>query len=293
MEFAGRSYWRKKSLLFYFTPGQLYFILVRIGCHLFSDIFYVAFVYIWPYRKVLILKNTEKSFPHYSNSQKRQFLRKYYRHLADLITEPFLLSLCPERELHRLVRYENLSLVRNFLIEGKDVVLMAAHCGNWEYLLTLPLEIEAEIFAAYSPVSQRLLNNKLKSMRSRFGIKLIPKKDWYRQALKQEGNRPAIFLSVTDQRPAKPGGFNLMFLNQETNVQSGAARIALKRAASVVYVDVKKQSRNSYTFSFKVLSEDSQKSSEPALISAYYQCLENTILRQPELWLWSHNRWKF
>jgi len=220
-------------------------------------------------------------------------LRACYRHLADLITEPVLMRLCRKRDRSRMVRYENVSLLRELLAKGSDVVLMASHYGNWEYLFSLPLIIDAEVLAVYSPVSPDFLNNTLKKLRSRFGISLIPKKEWCRQALKHASDRPAVFISVSDQRPAQAGNQTVRFMNQTTHVQSGAVRIAGRRAAAVVYLNVKKEERNSYHFRFELLAENASECSESELITAYYQQLEKTILRKPELWLWSHNRWKF
>jgi KDO2-lipid IV(A) lauroyltransferase len=293
MEFVRAPRGRNTGVSVSFPPEQLLFRLIRAACHFFSDLFYLTFVYLWPYRRKVILRNVENAFPHYSDSDKRRFLRKYYRHLADLITEFPLIHGCPEQELHALVRYENVTLLRDLLKAGKDVVLMAAHCGNWEYLRSLPLYVDAEVFAAYAPVSPPFLNDKLKNMRARFGIQLIPKKDWYRQVLKRTSASPAIFISVTDQRPAGPGSLNLLFLNQKTAFQSGAAQIALKRSAAVVYVDVVKTDRNAYTFRFEMLSQNPHSSCVSDLNLAYYHHLEKTIRRQPELWLWSHNRWKY
>ena len=276
-----------------FPAWSLRFSLIRFVCRALSDICFLIFVYIWPYRREVITKNLKNAFPDHSQKENNQLLRACYRHLADLITEPVLMRLCRKRDLSRMVRYENVSLLRELLAKGSDVVLMASHCGNWEYLFSLPLIIDAEVLAVYSPVSPGFLNDALKKLRSRFGISLIPKKEWYRKTLQHTSEKPAVYISVSDQRPARPGNQTVRFMNQTTHVQSGAVRIAGRRAAAVVYLDVKKEKRNSYHFRFELLAENASECCESQIITAYYQHLEKTILRKPELWLWSHNRWKF
>ena len=40
-----------------------------------------------------------------------------------------------------------------------------------------------------------------------------------------------------------------------------------------------------YTLEFKIIKSKN-------ITKEYVQLLEKTILKQPEAWLWSHNRWK-
>lgn len=273
-------------------PTLRYRLALR-GWHSLSDVIFLILVKLWPYRRNVILINLARCFPNLSEKEVKQMVTAYFRHLADLIVAPFMISNLKRSELDRLVKYENIGLIRELLEQNKSIVLMASHYGNWEYLLSLPLQTNCQVLAAYSPVSNKLIDGWLCKMRSKFGVKLIPKSEWYRQTLGWCERTPAIFVTIADQRPPESGKYYLDFMNLKTFIQSGAARIAINRNAAVVYLDVVKEGRNAYRFRFNLITTQASRLGEADIMERYYKSLETTIRRQPELWLWSHNRWKF
>jgi KDO2-lipid IV(A) lauroyltransferase len=293
MSFSPIAWEKEKLSSFSFPELNLRFTLLRFISNRLSDLFFIIFVYAYPYRKSVILENLKKAFPGKSAKEYTQLLIRYYRHLADLLTEPFLIGFCKKKDLGRLVKYENAALVKGILDSGKDVVLMASHYGNWEYMLSMPMEVEGNVLTAFSTVSNSWLNNLLKKMRGKYGMGMIPKQDWYRASLKSDSSQPTVFIAVADQRPVGVSKDTVHFFGKKTYVQCGAARLAEQRDAVMVYLDVKKQSRNVYSYCFVKQPTLPGKRDIGSMMAAYYAQLEKTIARQPELWLWSHNRWKF
>lgn len=271
----------------------LRFRLALWGWRSLSDLIFLVLFRLWPYRRNMVLLNMARCFPTRSEKEIRQMVTAYFRHLADLVVEPFMISGTARASLGKLVKYENTALIDRLLREKKSIVLMASHYGSWEYLLSLPLQTDCQVLAAYSPVSNKWLNSWLLKMRGRFGAVLIPKSEWYRRTLGWNAESSAIFVTIADQRPPESGKYYLNFMNRKTFVQSGAARIAVQRDCAVVYLDVTKKERNSYHFRFRLITSQARELGEAGIMEHYYKALENTIERQPELWLWSHNRWKF
>ncbi|GGM84987.1 acetyltransferase [Dyadobacter beijingensis] len=271
----------------------LRFRLALWGWRSLSDLIFWVLVGLWPYRRNMVLVNMARCFPTRSEKELRQMVTGYFRHLADLIVEPFLIRKMPHGGLGSLVYYENTQLIDRLLQDKKSVMLMASHYGSWEYLLSLPLQTDCQVLAAYTPVSSKWLNAWLLRLRSRFGVVMVPKSEWYRKALGWEEGSPAIFVTIADQRPPESGKYYLNFMNRKTFIQSGAARIAVQRNCAVVYLDVTRTRRNTYHFRFRLITEQPGELGEAGIMEHYYKALETTIERQPELWLWSHNRWKF
>ncbi|TLV03766.1 lysophospholipid acyltransferase family protein [Dyadobacter luticola] len=269
------------------------FRLALFGWRSVADLIYLIFRNLWPYRQQLILKNLADCFPVFSEGEIKALSTRYFRHLADLIVEPFLVHQLPTSSLGKLTTYDNLPLLRQLIAEKKDIVLMASHYGNWEYLLSLPLMADCNVLAAYSPLSNRFLDRVLRKFRGRYGVQLVPKSEWYRTVLKWQSDKPSIFITIADQRPGSIAKNHVEFMNLKTFVQPGAARIAANRNCAVIYLDVQKKARNSYHFSFEPLVSESLNLNEKHLMKTYFNALEMTIRRQPELWLWSHNRWKY
>ncbi|MCF0070975.1 lysophospholipid acyltransferase family protein [Dyadobacter sp. CY261] len=271
----------------------LRFRLALWGWRSLSGLIFRVLINLWPYRRNMVLVNMSRCFPTRSDKEIRQMVTAYFRHLADLIVEPFMISRMPHGGLGWLVHYENTQLIDKLLQEKKRIVLMASHYGSWEYLLSLPLQTNCEVLAAYTPVSNKWLNAWLLKLRGRFGAVMVPKSEWYRKAIGWDKGSPAIFVTIADQRPPESGKYYLNFMNRKTFVQSGAARIAIQGDCAVVYLDVSQRKRNTYHFRFRLITEKPRELGEAGIMEHYYKALENTIERQPELWLWSHNRWKF
>ncbi len=247
---------------------------------------------VWRYRKQVIITNLKNAFPGYSAQEQGQMLSLYYDHIADLIVETFMLASLSRDRLQRLARYQNTDLLADLFNSGRDVILMASHYGNWEYLLSLPLITNYRVVAAYSPLSNKFLDQKMKGLRSRYGVTLIDKKDYYRFILREESSQPTLYVLITDQRPGAYSKKKLTFLNQKTFVHAGAQRIAARLDGAVVYLDVVNRKRHFYDYRFELMTDNIRDQAPEKLIKDYYKLLENTIQRKPELWLWSHRRWK-
>jgi len=258
----------------------------------FSEILFIILSKIVGYRKDVILQNFRNSFPEIPKSKEAGLVNSYYRHLSDLLVELFLLNNLKTKEISHFVRYENIQLLKRLYRSGKDILLLASHYGNWEYLLTLPLVTDYEVIAVYSPISNAAIDQCMLRLRSRFGVRLVKKSDWYRTVLKENYGKPRIYVMIADQRPVPPYKNPVHFLGKTTFVQAGCERIGQKLNCAIVYTDVEKMARHRYKFKFKLMRDSGTEIRSGEILEAYYRELEKTILRNPSCWLWSHNRWK-
>ena len=257
-----------------------------------ANIIFIFLSKIIRYRKNVIHKNFKNSFPEISEQKEAELVNSYYRHLSDLIVEPFLINNLKEKDINNIVEYENIHLLTKLHRSGKDVLLLASHYGNWEYLLTLPLVTDYEVLAVYSQISNSIINRYMESLRSRFGVRLVKKSDWYRTVLNETRERPKMYVMIADQRPIFPFKNSVHFLEQKTYVQSGCERISEKLNCAVVYADTQKVARHKYRFKFLLMGENNVKKQPGGVLEEYYHLLEKTIVRNPSDWLWSHDRWK-
>lgn len=257
-----------------------------------SDFLFLLVARLFRYRESIIRANLKASFPGISRREQHQLTEKYYRHICDLLVEPLIVNSVSLSCLNRLICFENLGMLRQLFRQGRNVVLMVSHYGNWEYLFTLPMFTDHEVIAAYSPLSSSFWDKKMKRIRTRFGLTVIPKAELYKTVLKRQSGNPALYILICDQRPQAPAKHFVQFLNQHTAVQAGPGRIAQKTESAVVYLDARKESRNSYAYRFRLISENGSKENNNGILEKYYSELEKSIRRRPELWLWSHRRWK-
>jgi len=60
-----------------------------------------------------------------------------------------------------------------------------------------------------------------------------------------------------------------------------------------VYLDITKVKRGHYVGRFFVITPDASLEPDFVIMERYIRKLEETVLREPAYYLWSHNRWKF
>ena len=116
-------------------------------------------------------------------------------------------------------------------------------------------------------------------------------RDTYKEMirLKDEVNATAF---IADQTPAPESAYWTTFLNQDTPVFWGTEKIAKKVNYPVVYASVKRTARGYYEILAETLFENPKATVDGEISEAHTRKLEKEIREQPEIWLWSHRRWK-
>ena len=245
------------------------------------------------YRKSIIQSNLNNSFPNKSTQEKRRISKQFYKHFAQFLTEIIKMFYISKNSIRKRVQFKNKALIQYYYSEKKDVILVLGHYGNWEWgLLATSLVSDHEMVGIYKPLSSSFWNQQIKKLRSKFGATLVSMKESVRYLLKQS-NKPRLIGMIGDQIPTKNEiDYWTTFLNQETAVFSGTEKLAKKLNCPVVFVHIDKIKNGYYEMSFELITENPQVHPEGEITNLHTQKLEEKIKERPELWLWSHRRWK-
>ena len=267
-----------------FSPSwilRLYFLKIYILLRLFG------------YRKNVIAENLNNSFPSKSTKEKRRITQQFYKHFAQFLIEIIKMFSISKKYIKKRVQFKNKELIQHYHSKGKDVILVLGHYGNWEWgLLATSLVSDHEMVGIYKPLSSSFWNQQIKKLRSKFGATLVSMKESVRHLLKQ-GDKPRLIGVIGDQTPTENEiDYWTTFLNQETAVFLGTEKLAKKLNCPVVFVHIDKIKNGYYKMSFELITENPQAHSEEEITNLHTQKLEEKIKERPELWLWSHRRWK-
>jgi KDO2-lipid IV(A) lauroyltransferase len=259
-----------------------------------SDILYLFLYYIIKYRRIVVSENLLNSFPEKSKSDLRQIEKRFYRYLADLMLESVKTISISANEIKKRFVFKNLELLTNYLQNGRSVIAVTGHYGNWEWgPVAIGLELKEKVLVVYKPLSDKLFEGLMNSMRTRFGTIMVPMKQTLRKVVEFK-NEPHLLVLVGDQTPSREESeYFTSFLNQQTAVFLGVEKIALKTNNPIIYFSINKLKRGYYECLVKSLIDNPEQTNEYEITNSHIRELEKNIRFQPEYWLWSHKRWKF
>ncbi|PST83562.1 lipid A biosynthesis acyltransferase [Pedobacter yulinensis] len=256
-----------------------------------SDILFVLLHSLLRYRSKVTLQNLARAFPDKTYADIASTAGLFYQHLARLLTDVLRLFSISEPAIRRMVRLRNPGLLQACHASKRDVIAVTGHYGNWEYLNILPRLTDYEVFAVYKPLKSKLAGRIVARIRSRFGMQLIPAGQAARQLMRSSPH-PRLSVLIADQYPGPSSPADFCFLNQSTAAFTGAEKLARATGAMVLYLEMEPTAAGGWEVGFSLITDTPQTCSEGEITAKFLDKLQGTISKRPELWLWSHRRWK-
>lgn len=260
--------------------------------------FFVAFVfyYLIPIRKGTVLKNLRLAFPNWENSKIKKTAWENYKSIAITFIEILSLENLSTTELTNAINCPNINLIVDKLKEGKGVILLSAHFGNWEFVaISVAQQIGIPFTVIIKPQSNKFVSERMNKYRTKWGNKVVPLGMSIRM-IYQELKSKNIVAMVADQRgPAD--GMRVNLFGIPSAAYDGPAALAVKTGAPMIYGISIRQSDYSYSLVLEEVDLGNLPSNEEDKIKEITQrhtsILERVVRQHPEQWFWMHNRWKY
>ena len=275
--FAAMPYWFK-----YYVVENLIFVLLR---------------YCLRYRMKVVKTNLRNSFPEKDERELAVIRRRFYRTLAEMFVDTInLAGLTPEKG-RSLLTVKGLEEQKE-RVGGRDWIAMTAHFGCWEYCSFWGLYDPTQIVVAvYHPLRSRIVEAFYQRLRNGDYATTVAMKESLRFYLRNRaggiGGRNLVMGLIADQNPPRrPDSRWFRFLNQDTIFFDGGEKLALRCQLPVYFVKMERLRRGRYEMSFELIYDGKEEVAEYEITQRYVRMLEAEIRRRPELWMWSHRRWK-
>ncbi|NDW10670.1 acetyltransferase [Dysgonomonas sp. 520] len=265
--------------------------------YILSDILYLFVYKIFGYRLKVVRENLKNSFPDKTDKQLAQIEKDFYHNFCDYFVETIKLLHISNEEMQKRFVFKNIDLVKDLMKDGNSALMYLGHYGNWEWVPSITLLMGNDVMTGdiYRPLKNKAVDDIFLKIRSRFGAVNIPKNNTLRAIVRMRQSGKKVLIGfMSDQTPSKGNiHYWTKFMNQDTAVFTGVERIAKTTGFSVVYLDVKKISRGRYEGECRLISEKPKEEPENVITEKYIRAMEETILRNPAYWLWTHKRWKY
>lgn len=260
--------------------------------YLLSDAAFVVMYHVVGYRKKLVLQNIRRSFPEKTAQEHQDIARKFYRHFCDVIVESFKNFTITREEVVSRMTFKNPEVLEAYANKKQSVIIAGGHYNNWElFAVAVGPQMKHKGVAIYKKLKNDYLDEKMRSSRGKYGLKMISTKIVKEEFQLERENLTATIFAI-DQSPKRQSTFWTMFLNQESAVFMGAEKYAKEYNYPVVFGRINKIKRGFYEFSFVPLIDEPQKEEPGEIMEKLTRTLEADIQAEPQYWLWTHKRWK-
>jgi phosphopantetheine--protein transferase-like protein len=223
----------------------------------------------------------------------------HYGHLWALFREFLRYRWMSQAQQQALVRIDNLDAFVAAYEQGKGVLLLTGHFGNWEVATVAGIGGFPQMRGRFHFVRRALKPewfDRLVTRRfQKAGFGVLPKRGSLDQMLDRLAKGDAIVFAF-DQHASPPDGIAVEFFDAPAWTFKSLAIIALATGAPVVPATSWRDADGRHVLRFEdpIPAVDDASTSEAIRLTtrAYNAAIERLVLRRPEQWYWVHRRWK-
>ncbi len=276
-----------QSLILYF-----FFILAKlIGIKLSRNFFSFIFLKIGPFfkSKKIVLKNLAIFNQNLSEEEKKIILSQMWENYGMTFIEYiFLDQLKKNTSNFKVVGAEK---VIRIIQSGKQVVFVSGHFANFELMSMEITKRDIKLATIYRPLNNIFLNPLMEYLRRKYICKNQIKKgiNGLRDAINYIKKGYNIALMI-DQRLSE--GEEISFFGKKAKTTTLPAQLALKYNLSVIPVFIQRKNKEKFEIEFLDQIEVDKYKDKIELSKKLNEVLEKMIIKNPNQWIWTHNRWK-
>ena len=270
----------------------LFFLIAKlIGLSLSRKFFSFIFKKIGPIIRSnnIIDKNLLKFSNELSNQEKKEIRSNMWSNYGMTFIEYIYLNNFQKGQSHIDIEGEN--ILHKISLDNKPVIFISGHFANFELMSMEITKKKINLATIYRPLNNFFLNPFMEHVRKKYVCKNQIKKGrrGVKESVEYIKNNHSIALMV-DQRVTE--GEKIKFFDKEALTTTLPGQLALKYKLDIVPIFIERTNNNLFKMkvyepikpsNFKDTSEVSEKLNK---------IIENMIIKNPNQWIWTHDRWK-
>jgi Kdo2-lipid IVA lauroyltransferase/acyltransferase len=253
------------------------------------------FYYIIPIRKRVAYENLKLAFPGKTDKEIFVIIKGCYISMLTLIAEFFYMKKFTVTQLRKFIKVTNIELISEKLKEGRGLIVISAHFGNWELTAYAVGQLCGEpIHVIVKEQSNKKVDECINRIRTAKGNKMIDMRNSMREVLTLLKDNKIVAM-LGDQAAPKEN-VKVNFFIDGVPTFEGTAKFAIKTRAAVLFGVSTRNADGTYSLTFHEIdtgkytaaSEENVK----ALTQEHTNLLVDYIKKRPDHWLWFHRRFK-
>lgn len=241
-------------------------------------------------KKTLILKNLNRAFPNEEIDNEKK-IKKIWENYGRILSDYIYLKDFRNGTKNSYINVEGREILNSIKNKKSPVVFVSGHFNNFELMAMEIEKNDIKVAAIYRPLNNLFLNPMMENIRKKYVCKRQIKKgiSGTREILKLFKNGVSIALMI-DQRVSE--GKKIKFFNHEAYTTTIPAQLIKKFGCDVIPVHIERNKRYHFNIKFfEPISFDKNKNIMQVTLELN-KILEKMILKNPDQWIWTHNRWK-
>ena len=282
-----------KYFIQFFLTIFSFLIFKILGPYLSSNISGKIFELIGPFfrSKEIIHTNLKRGIPNINSEKLDNITRSMWNNYGRLFAEYMFIKEFRYGNLSKKIQIQGQDILDEIKKSKKQVIFVSGHFSNFELMAMYLEKTGIELSTIYRPLNNIFLNGIMEGIRKKFICKYQIKKGigGLKKLISLKKNNFSTAMMI-DQRVSE--GILSNFFNKEALTTTIPAQLVKKFNIPVVPVYIERIK----DLNFKIVVHDpilfSNKDSIKNITLKLNQILERMILKKPEQWIWSHNRWK-
>lgn len=262
---------------------------------------YGKFIYhVLPLRRRVVMENLRRVFGEtLTETQVAGIAQGFYAHLVKFLGEFITLPFLSAAKKEKLIRIEGGEHLLAALGQGRGVLLLTGHFGNWEVSTVAGIaqfrEYHGRFHFIRRPLKPKWFNDFVMRRFRKAGFGTLDKAGSLDEILELlEQNH--IVVSIFDQFTVKKYGIPSEFFGHPAHTFKSLAVLAQFTGAPVIPSSSWREPDGTHVLLFEppvgIVTEGRTRDIISVNTKRFNEVLERIILRHPEQWIWMHKRWK-
>ena len=270
----------------------LFFLIAKlIGLSLSRKFFSFIFKKIGPIIRSnnIIDKNLLKFSNELSNQEKKEIKSNMWSNYGMTFIEYIFLNNFQKGQSHIDIEGEN--ILHKISLDNKSVIFISGHFANFELMSMEITKKKINLATIYRPLNNFFLNPFMEHVRKKYVCKNQIKKGrrGVKESVEYIKNNHSIALMV-DQRVTE--GEKIKFFDKEALTTTLPGQLALKYKLDIVPIFIERTNNNLFRMKVYEPIKPSSFNDTSQVSEKLNKIIENMIIKNPNQWIWTHDRWK-
>ena len=276
-----------QSIFIYF----MFFVGRILGLATSRKIFAFLFSVVGPkFKSKKIIKNNLNIFSNrISNLEEKKIIDNMWKNYGMTFIEYIFLNSFRKNNSH--IKIKNEKILLSIINDKKPVIFVSGHFANFELMSMEITKKNIPLATIYRPLNNFFLNPLMEYLRKKYVCSNQIKKgiNGVRESIRYLKNKYCIALMI-DQRVSE--GATINFFGKPALTTTLPAQLSIKFNIDIVPVYIERDINNNFIIDFKDRINPNNFSNKISLTEKLNKILEEMIIKNPNQWIWTHNRWK-